>query len=120
MQLNSFEFWIDFNLPPKMALWLQQDFNAKAKSFSELNFGATPDIEVYKIAATKPNTIIITTKDIDFINFQNVIGEPPKILYINVGNISNNDLHILIQKKFAEVLKLFLKTHQSIIEISTL
>lgn len=61
MQPDTLEFWIDFNLPPKMAVWLSTDFNVAAKSFRELNFDNTSDIEVYKIAASKPNTIIITT-----------------------------------------------------------
>lgn len=120
MQLSSLEFWIDLNLPPKMAKWLQEDFHVAAKSFKELNFETTTDIDIYKKAAKNPNVIISTTKDIDFINFQQAIGAPPKILYINVGNISNDNLKLLIQNKFAQVLELFLKTNKSLIEISTL
>ena len=120
MQPDALEFWIDFNLPPKMAVWLTADFNVLAKSFRDLNFDNSPDIEVYKIAASKPNTIIITTKDVDFIDYQNKVGAPPKILFLNVGNISNDHLKALIQNKFAEVLQIFLTTNQSYIEISTL
>jgi predicted nuclease of predicted toxin-antitoxin system len=120
MHPDKLEFWIDLNLPPKMAEWLTNDFDVFAKSFKELNFENTSDIEVYKIAAKTPGTIIITTKDIDFVNFQNSIGTPPKILYLNIGNISNENLKLLIQNKFAEVIQLFLKTNKSLIEISTL
>ena len=120
MQPDALEFWIDYNLPPKMAIWLTADFNVAAKSFMELNFDNTPDFEVYKIAATKLNTIIITTKDVDFIDYQNKVGAPPKILFLNVGNISNDHLKTLIQNNFAEVLQIFLRTDQSYIEISTL
>jgi predicted nuclease of predicted toxin-antitoxin system len=111
MHPDKLEFWIDLNLPPKMAEWLTNDFDVFAKSFKELNFENTSDIEVYKIAAKTPGTIIITTKD---------IGTPPKILYLNIGNISNENLKLLIQNKFAEVIQLFLKTNKSLIEISTL
>ena len=89
MQLDQIEFWIDLNLPPQMALWISNGFKVKAMSFKDLNFETVADIEVYKIAARNSTTIIITTKDIDFIDFQNSIGAPPKTLYINVGNISN-------------------------------
>lgn len=119
MQPDSLEFWIDFNLPPKMALWLSEGFNVQAKSFKELNFDTTPDVEIFKIAATKSNIIVITAKDVDFIDYQHVIGAPPKILYISVGNISNENLKKLIQEKFAEILQLFLKPDTSFIEIST-
>ena len=68
---------------------LTADFEVTAKSFRAFNFENTPDIEVYKIAASKLNTIIITFKDVDFIDYQNKAGAPPKILFLNVGNISN-------------------------------
>ena len=120
MQPDTSEFWIDLNLPPHMAMWLREDFDVDAKSFKELNFDNVSDLEVYKIAAARTNTIIITTKDIDFINFQEFIGAPPKILYINVGNISNKELKSLILNKFADILQLFLKSHNALIEISNM
>ena len=120
MQPEIPEFWIDLNLPPQMAMWLREDFDVDAKSFRELNFDSVPDLEIYKIAAARTNTFIITTKDIDFINFQESIGAPPKILYINVGNISNSELKSLILNKFAEILQLFSKSHNTLIEISNL
>lgn len=92
MQLDEIEFWIDLNLPPQMAIWLKDEFGVKAKSFKELLFELVPDVEVYKIAAKSNNKIIITTKDIDFSNYQVVAGAPPRILYLNIGNISNNKL----------------------------
>lgn len=118
MQPENIEFWIDLNLPPKMADWLKTGFNVTAKSFIELGFGETEDAIVYKTAAKRNNTIIITTKDIDFINLQNDIGVPPKILYLNVGNISNKQLKEIISKHFKEVLRLFTETNNFLVEIS--
>lgn len=69
-QLDELEFWIDLNLPPQMAIWLIDQFSVKARSFKELQFLKTSDVEVYKIAAEKKNTIIITTKDIDFVYYK--------------------------------------------------
>lgn len=117
-QTNELEFWIDLNLPPKLANWLIEGFNVNAKSFKELLFTDVPDVEVYKLAAKKSNMIIITTKDIDFSNYQNIVGAPPRILYLNIGNISNKDLKLLIEEKFEEILHLFLTTNDPLIEIS--
>ncbi len=119
IQLDELEFWIDLNLPPQMAIWLKEDFNVHSKSFKELLFTEVPDVEVYKIAATKSNKIIITTKDVDFSNYQNIVGPPPRILYLNIGNITNKNLKLLIENKFAEILNLFLTTNEPLIEIST-
>ncbi len=118
MQPEDIEFWIDLNLPPKMATWLKEEFHVLAKSFAELGFGETEDAVVYKTAAKNSNTIIITTKDIDFINLQNDIGHPPKILYLNVGNVSNKQLREIISKHFKEALQLFITTNNILVEIS--
>jgi predicted nuclease of predicted toxin-antitoxin system len=48
-----------------------------------------------------------------------LVGAPPRILFVNVGNISNNDLKKLIEEKFSTILELFLTTTQPLIEIST-
>ena len=117
-QLNEIEFWIDLNLPPKMAEWLSTNYKVAAKSFKELGFTEIDDTSVFKSAAQKNNIIIITTKDVDFINLQNDIGAPPKILYLNVGNISNKQLKQIIDKNFNEVIRLFTQTSNVLVEIS--
>ncbi len=114
----NLEFWIDNNLPPQMAKWLKDDFNVSAKSFYDLNLQATDDKVIFEIAANKLNTIIITTKDIDFVKLSKVRISLPKILYLNVGNISNRKLKQLIYKSFKQVLVMFLETDEFLIEIN--
>ena len=102
-----------------MAKWLMEDFNVTAKSFWELKFNLAPNTDVFKIAAEKKNIIVITTKDIDFVKLQADKGSPPKILYINVGNISNNELRVIINKSFGNALEIFIKTNKQLVEITT-
>lgn len=118
MKPEQLEFWIDLNLPPSMATWLHDAFAVNAKSFFELGFLLKSDIEVFKIAQSRLNTIIITTKDIDFLQFQEQSTNPPKILYINTGNVSNKQLKEIILKSFPEVISIFTKTNQTLIEIT--
>ena len=115
---HNLEFWIDNNLPPQMAIWLQEDFEVSAKSFYELNFQKTEDRKIFEIAANRLNTIIITTKDIDFIKLSEEKTTLPKILYVNVGNISNKKLKELIYKSFNQVLRMFLETNELLVEIN--
>lgn len=103
-----------------MASWLINDFNVSAKSFKDLGFETSEDYDVYKIAAKKLHTIIITTKDIDFTKLSNEIGPPPKILYLNVGNISNKKLKEIIYRDFKEVIRMFAENNHPLIEISKL
>lgn len=117
MQPNL-EFWIDINLTPQLAVWLREDFNVSAKSFYELNFQTTEDKKVFEIAAGRLNTIIITTKDIDFVKLSEEKATLPKILYLNVGNISNKKLKELIYKSFKQALQMFLDTDELLVEIN--
>ncbi|HEX5154316.1 MAG TPA: DUF5615 family PIN-like protein [Parafilimonas sp.] len=118
MLSKSLEFWIDLNLPPALATWIQDEFQICAKSFEELGLLTTPDSEVFKLARRKSNTVIITTKDYDFVSLAEEIGSPPKILYLNTGNISNKDLKLIILRSFKNVIKIFTKTNQSLVEIT--
>lgn len=118
MQPDELEFWIDMNLPPAMAIWIQDEFNMKAKTFSDLGFSDAADAFIFKAAKKQKNVIVITTKDIDFVFLEQEIGAPPKILYINTGNITNKELHLVISKSFHNVIITFTKTNQTILEIT--
>ncbi len=100
-----------------MAKWLKEDFNVSAKSFNELNFQTEEDIIVFRKAVSRINIVVIATKDTDFIKLANDSSNPPKILYISIGNISNNKLKEIIYRRFKEVLKIFTETNNYLIEI---
>ncbi len=116
--LHDLEFWIDNNLPPKMAIWLKEDFKVSAKSFQELGFQSTDDKKIFEVAANKINTVVITTKDIDFVELASQKNNIPKLLYLNIGNVSNKKLKVIIYKSFNGVIETFLETDQSLVEIN--
>jgi len=118
MQQNNIEFWIDVNLPPVMAEWIIKDFGIAAKSFKELDFNTEEDITIFTFATKRFNTVVITTKDIDFKNLSQEISLRPRILYLNVGNISNKILKEILYKSLKEVIKIFSETDESLIEIN--
>lgn len=112
------EFWIDMNLPPALAEWITTNYQFPAKSFHQLGFATTEDAVIFNLARKSSYTIVITTKDIDFVNLVEVKGEPPKILYVNTGNITKNQLILLFEKSFETVVKLFEEEKKSLIEIT--
>lgn len=120
MQHNNLEFWIDMNLPPALAVWLAENFNVAAKSFVELNFHTTEDVDVFKHAALYPSVIVITTKDYDFVEISNRPGGGPRVLYLNVGNVTNSQLKEILKKHFSLALKILTETNQSLVEINNL
>lgn len=48
------------------------------------------DIEIWKYA--KSNDFIIVTFDFDFINFSNLYGHPPKVIWMKIGNSSTRNI----------------------------
>jgi predicted nuclease of predicted toxin-antitoxin system len=118
MQPDNLEFWIDLNLPSVMARWIREDFKVSAKSLVELKYDKYSDYQIFQLAAARANTIVITTKDNDFAELTETLGAPPKILYLNVGNLSKNQLKLVIQKSFQQALDQFLHTDNTIIEIT--
>jgi predicted nuclease of predicted toxin-antitoxin system len=117
MQQNNLEFWIDVNLPPIMAVWIRKDFGVSAKSFNELNFDTEKDVTVFTRAVQRFNTIVITTKDVDFKNLSEEIIPGPRILYVNVGNISNKALKEVVYKSLDNAIRIFSQTDETLIEI---
>ena len=118
MQPDSLEFWIDLNLPSVLAEWIRDEHQLKAKTFSELNFENTKDYEVFKMAALNPCIVVITTKDYDFVEMTDFPGTLPKVLYMNIGNVTNKQLKEIFNNHFPEAIKLLSKTNQQLIEIT--
>lgn len=118
MQPDSLEFWIDVNLPDTLAVWIKEDYGLEAKTFKELNFATTQDYEIFKKAAANPSVVIITTKDYDFVVMTDLPGILPKVLYMNVGNVTNKKLREIFDNYFAEAIKILAKTNQQLIEIT--
>jgi len=80
----------DAQLPRRLAADLNR-LGQDATHTLELPDGnATTDIEIIRLA-TAENRIVIS-KDRDFLDSFLVAGQPPRLLWVTTGNISNNDL----------------------------
>lgn len=72
-----------------------------------------PDREIWHFAKKEDYTIV--TFDSDFYDMSLILGHPPKVIWIKVGNLTTKNLEHLIKEK-SEQIKLFI----SDIEISCL
>ena len=109
------KFWIDAQLPPKLASWLKVTFQVDAKSVKELGLRDAEDIEIFNVARNQG--AIIITKDSDFIELVTRNGTPPQILWVTCGNVTNRNLQRIFEKAFPEALHL-LQEGEMIVEIS--
>ncbi len=95
MPPKPYTLWIDANLPPKAAIWLQE-MGWNTKHMYELGFLSADDHTIFKAARAEAEEVIILTKDEDFVNMVLAKKAPPKIIWITVGNISNIQLKELL------------------------
>lgn len=116
MQLNDFVYWIDANLPPRLATWLMEHFQVEAYHISELFELNATDAEIFKKAKASNNVVIIT-KDEDFADMVLREKYPPYIVWITLGNISNAELNKTIIDFFEEAVIKLIESDFGVIEM---
>lgn len=108
-------FWLDANLDPELAAWLGSRYKIIVKHVRELGLQRLPDRELFD-AARRLNATVIATKDADFIDLVTLLGKPPQIVRLTCGDLSTPAMHVLLDQKFAEALRL-LESGEAWVEI---
>jgi predicted nuclease of predicted toxin-antitoxin system len=90
--------WIDAQLPPTLASWLNNSFEVNAMALRDFGLRDAKDIEIFE-AARVANAIIMT-KDSDFVDLVCRLGSPPQILWLTCGNVTNRNLRQLLAITF--------------------
>lgn len=85
----------------------------KTEQVKRLGLEDKPDRDIWDFAKKEDFTIV--TFDSDFYDMSLLLGHPPKVIWIKVGNLTTKNLELIIKEK-AEQIKLFI----SDIEISCL
>jgi len=84
------KFMVDTQLPPRLASFLESKGHDCIHTTHFENGHLLQDADIIVIAVDQERTII--SKDSDFSDYYYLKGAPPKILLLQFGNISNNDL----------------------------
>ena len=93
----------DENLSHKLASRLADVF-PDSIHVRDVGMKATEDTTVWDYA--KNNNLIIVSKDADMHDLSLVYGNPPKVVWLRLGNCSTNEIENLIRQE-ADVIKLF-------------
>lgn len=107
--------WLDANISPQIANWINNNFNLKAMQIRELGLSKSSDLDIFNLA--KSQNIIFVTKDKDFIRLLELNGSPPKIILLTCGNTSNKNLKEILFKTLQKALDLFTKG-EDLVEIA--
>jgi predicted nuclease of predicted toxin-antitoxin system len=107
-------FLIDAHLPKKLAFFFREN-GFDAIHTSELPKGNNTDDKEIVELSLKENYIVIS-KDADFYNIYLSKGEPYKLIYLKVGNLSTLDILNLFKKNLIAIIDQI--ANASVIEIS--
>jgi predicted nuclease of predicted toxin-antitoxin system len=107
------KFIVDTQLPPSLSLkFLKAGFDA-VHTTNYINGHLMNDKEIRRIAVAENR--IIVTKDSDFFDYFILRGAPPKVLLLEIGNISNSQLFSIIDTNITKIKNLFEKENTSLI-----
>jgi predicted nuclease of predicted toxin-antitoxin system len=111
------KIWIDAQLPPTLADWLQETFQVVAFSLRDVGLRDAKDVEIFEAARQEGEGLVIMTKDSDFVDLVCRLGVPPQILWLTCGNVTNRNLQQLLTATFLEALEA-LRNGERVVEIS--
>lgn len=85
------EIWLDAQLSPLLANWIQKEFSHLCLALRELNLRDADDTVIFAAAKAKGN-VCIMTKDRDFVELLLRLNAPPKVIWLTMGNRPNADM----------------------------
>jgi predicted nuclease of predicted toxin-antitoxin system len=109
------KIWVNAQLPPAVAKWIQDEFLVEAIAVRDLGFREALDKDIFE--AAREAAAIVMTKDSDFVDLVNSRGAPPQVLWLTCGNTSNERLREILGKTLPQALKL-LESGEKIVEVT--
>ena len=99
------KLWLDAQLPPSLAGWInQRGLGLEAVAVRALGLRDALDPQIFQ-AARQANALVMT-KDRDFINLLEQNGPPPQVIWLRIGNSSNQGLQETLATTLAPALDL--------------
>lgn len=83
----------DQNISPKILKKLPSEFS-ECNQVRFVGLEDAPDLEIFEFAKT--NEFSVVTFDSDFVDLNALHGTPPKIIYLNTGNLTTQSVSELI------------------------
>jgi predicted nuclease of predicted toxin-antitoxin system len=80
-----------------------------------LGMEAATDAAVWSFA--KASNFIIVTKDSDFVEMSALYGHPPKVVWLNLGNVSNSIVQARLINHAETIRGFFENTEDGVLEI---
>ena len=90
----------DQNLSPRLAAELA-DLFPNSTHVQDIGLARAADIPLWDFA--RENGFVIVTKDVDFSDRSALIGFPPKIIWVRIGNCSTAEIQSALRRHYEQV-----------------
>ncbi len=95
--------WLDAQLSPALANWITEQFTQiQAVPVRELGLRNADDREIF-VQARSAGAVVMT-KDRDFLHLLFEQGPPPQVIWLRVGNSSNQALQAVLLRTLEQAL----------------
>lgn len=111
------KIWLDAQLPPSLAPWLQTTFGVDAVALRDLALRDADDQAIFDAARSADAAVM--SKDQDFVELIQRLGPPPQLLWLTCGNVSNRNLERILTSALPKALEM-LGNGEPIVEIADL
>ncbi len=96
---------------------MAQRFGIQAFSMAFLGYRDATDLEIF--AAARVEGAVVMTKDHDFLRLLEERGSPPRVLWVTLGNTSNERMKAVLERTFPQAVAL-LENGEPLVEIRDL
>jgi predicted nuclease of predicted toxin-antitoxin system len=106
--------WIDAQLSPAIAAWLTNNFALTAYAVRDLGLREANDRAIF--LAARSASVVVMTKDSDFVRLLEELGPPPQIIWLTRGNTSNARLKQILTRALPQAISL-LQSGEALVEV---
>ena len=94
------KFLVDANLPPSLCVWLRSRRH-EAEHLVNFKLLTATDTQIWQHAILEG--FVIFSKDVDFYERALVLGTPPQVVHVAVGNCSNAKLFDVLDSEWHDI-----------------
>lgn len=98
-------FLVDAQLPKRSCAWLEAAGHDAIHTIDLPEGNGATDKQVIKVAEGEQRVVI--TKDDDFVQSYLIKGQPSRLLLVATGNISNDELEVLLKTHLTAIVGAF-------------
>jgi predicted nuclease of predicted toxin-antitoxin system len=106
--------WVDAQLSPALAPWIEATFGVEARSVGWLGLRHATDAQIFQ--AARDADAVVLTKDADFMRLLTLHGPPPRVVWLTFGNTTNSHVRAVLMRTFPAALA-HLASGEGLIEI---